>query len=45
MKQKLNYTFERRSQSFLEWFYEIIKSEKYFTADAVIDLEPKYAGT
>ncbi|WP_158676746.1 hypothetical protein [Pukyongia salina] len=45
MEQKLNYTFKRRSQSFLEWFYEIIKSERYFTADAVLDLEPHYSDT
>lgn len=43
MKQELNYTFKRRSQNFLEWFYETIKSETYFNADAVIGLESKFA--
>jgi hypothetical protein len=41
MEPKLNYTFTRRSRSFLEWFHETIKSEKYFMADAMIHLEPR----
>jgi hypothetical protein len=39
MEPKLNYTFKRRSQNFLEWFHDTIKSEKYFTADAIIHFE------
>lgn len=42
MEPKLNYTFKRRSQNFLEWFYETIKSEKYFTTDAIICLESEF---
>lgn len=43
MDKQLNYTFKRRSQSFLEWFYETIKSEKYFTADAMINIEKTFS--
>jgi hypothetical protein len=43
MEPKLNYTFKRRSQSFFEWFYETIKSEKYFTADAILDFNTSYS--
>jgi len=41
MEPKLNYSFKRRSRSFLEWFHGTIKSEKYFTADAIIHLDTK----
>lgn len=36
MEKALNYRFQRRSTSFLEWLYQEIKSEHYFQADSVI---------
>jgi hypothetical protein len=36
MEKVLNYSFERRSANYMEWLYEVIKSEKYFQVDAVI---------
>ncbi len=36
MEKALNYKFQRRSNSYFEWLYEVIKSEKYFEADSVI---------
>ncbi len=36
MEKALNYSFKRRSSSYMEWLYEVIKSEKYFQVDAVV---------
>ena len=36
MQKALNYSFERRSANFMEWLHDIIKSENYFKADAVV---------
>lgn len=36
MEKALNYQFERRSKSYFDWLYEVIRSEKYYQADAVV---------
>jgi len=36
MEKALNYQFNRRSESYLDWLYHTIRSEKYYQADAVI---------
>lgn len=36
MEKALNYSFKRRSASYMEWLYEVIKSERYFQVDAMI---------
>jgi len=36
MGKALNYRFERRSKSYLEWLYEVIKSEYYFQSESMI---------
>ncbi len=34
MEAKLNYSFKRRSNSYLDWLYNVIKSEYYFKTDS-----------
>jgi len=36
MEKSLNYRFERRSTNHLDWLYNVIRSERYYQADAVI---------
>lgn len=36
MEKVLNYKFNRRSENHLDWLYHVIRSEKYYQADAVI---------
>jgi len=36
MERALKYKFQRRSNSYFEWLYEVIKSEKYIEADSVV---------
>lgn len=39
MKKALNYTFESRSTSYLDWLYNVVRSEKYFKEDAATIME------
>lgn len=36
MEKSLNYQFNRRSDSYFDWLYYVINSEKFYEADAVI---------
>lgn len=36
MEKALNYRFKRRSANHFEWLYYVVKSEKFYQADAVI---------
>ncbi|WP_147437260.1 hypothetical protein [Ulvibacter antarcticus] len=36
MEKELNYPFNRRSENYFDWLYHVIRSEKYYQADAVI---------
>jgi hypothetical protein len=36
MEKALNYSFKRRTTNHLEWLYYVVKSEKFYEADAVI---------
>jgi len=36
MEKALNYSFKRRSASYMEWLYYVIKSEYYYKTDSVI---------
>lgn len=36
MEATLNYSFKRQSKNHLDWLMNIIKSEKYYTADSYI---------
>jgi hypothetical protein len=35
MEKELNYRFKRRSKSYMEWLYEVIKSEYYFQSESI----------
>ena len=43
MENVLKYQFERRSKNHLDWLYHVIRSEKYYEADAVIVLNESSA--
>jgi hypothetical protein len=48
MEKALNYRFNRRSANHLEWLYYVVKSEKFYKADAVIimrDIKNSYLPT
>lgn len=44
MERALNYPFQRKSENFLEWLHDTVKSEKYFEVDSMI-VTPELAKT
>ena len=36
METSLNYNFQRKSKNHVDWFLNIIKSEKYYQIEAII---------
>jgi len=43
MEANLNYKFNRKSENFLDWLMNIIKSEKYYQAEGeILSLEKRY---
>ncbi|MFH4964248.1 hypothetical protein V8G69_04530 [Gaetbulibacter sp. M235] len=43
MEANLNYTFKRKSDSYLDWLMNIIKSEKYYQAEGeIFSIEKQY---
>jgi hypothetical protein len=43
MEATLNYNFKRKSDSYLDWLMNTIKSEKYFQAEGdIFSIEERY---